>query len=982
MHHLQDPLFQILFNQLKEPRLLVKAASPHYTVIAGNQAWQELFRKRVNELSGANFLAMVEEIAPNDALTEQINENLQRAVLTSSSQTLEPFLIAPDGLIWWQMEFLPIGGEGDGEAKYVMCSLNNVTAQVAGQIALETAQQNELHLLREQQALNEELAAANEEFSAINEELLQSQASLSELNQELEARVEQRTQALAESESRIRGMVEQSAAAMLVLHGDNLVIDIANPQMLELLGKSDHIIGLPLLDALPEIKGQPIFEILHQVYQSGEQVSETEIQVELYRNGQTETGYFNFTYTPLWEENRITGVLEVATEVTEMVKARNKIEESARRFTRMVLTTPIGMCVIKGRNLIIDIANQPILDVWGRISEDVLGKKLIDVFPELEGQPYPKMLLSIFDKKEPVAFAELPVTIILPEGGVKQAFIDFSYDPLFDDDGNVEAILVSVKDITEMVESRKLLQERQEEMEALNEELAASNEELMTTNEELTEAQMALERMVDQLADSEQRLSSLIDQAPVGMCFLRGENLVIDLVNQAMLDIWGRTQEEVLGKLHKQARPELQGQSVHAWMDEAYQTGITRYNTDLKVTLYHQGGLREAYVNSIYHPLKDQNGKVTGLLIILNETTDRILAQKKAERVQEQLSMAVESAQLGTWYLNTETQEFFASPRLKELFGFLPDEEMTFAAAAAQITDDYRDMVLNTIEKVALQGGSYDLEYPVHDFHDGKLRWIKATGKLYPAENGQPAHFSGTKMDITQRKLEEIRKNDFIAIASHELKTPLTSLKAYLQVMNIKAQKAEESFYSSALTKSLTQIDKMQVLIKGFLDVARAESGKLHLDATPFDLNELLQESADEATLLYPSHQISVLPCNQVKVMADRDKIGQVLSNFLSNAIKYSPKGKMIELFCSHAGNDVKIQVKDEGMGIKPQDLDRLFDRFYRVESKHTKTISGFGIGLYLCAEIIRLHNGKIWAESTPGVGSSFYFTLPIYEVG
>ena len=135
-----------------------------------------------------------------------------------------------------------------------------------------------------------------------------------------------------------------------------------------------------------------------------------------------------------------------------------------------------------------------------------------------------------------------------------------------------------------------------------------------------------------------------------------------------------------------------------------------------------------------------------------------------------------------------------------------------------------------------------------------------------------------------------------------------------------------------------------------------------------------------ETKLTVTSHQIALLPCSSVTIRADQDKIGSVISNFLSNAIKYSPRGVLIEVACKVIDKEVVVSVRDEGMGIKPQHLDKLFDRFYRVETKHTQHISGFGIGLYLSAEIVRRHNGRIWVESEVGVGSTFYFSLPVID--
>lgn len=126
------------------------------------------------------------------------------------------------------------------------------------------------------------------------------------------------------------------------------------------------------------------------------------------------------------------------------------------------------------------------------------------------------------------------------------------------------------------------------------------------------------------------------------------------------------------------------------------------------------------------------------------------------------------------------------------------------------------------------------------------------------------------------------------------------------------------------------------------------------------------------------AHHLINKPGQPITIVADLDKVGNVLSNLISNAIKYSPPGTDIELCCTVVNEEVQVSIKDQGMGIHKEDLERLFERYYRVESKNTELISGFGIGLYLCAEIINIHEGKIWAESEIGKGSTFYFSLPL----
>ena len=206
----------------------------------------------------------------------------------------------------------------------------------------------------------------------------------------------------------------------------------------------------------------------------------------------------------------------------------------------------------------------------------------------------------------------------------------------------------------------------------------------------------------------------------------------------------------------------------------------------------------------------------------------------------------------------------------------------------------------------------------------------------------------------------------------------MTSLTALIQFLGLKTKGGSDSFIPEALEKANTQVKKMNTMINGFLNISRLESGKIIIDKAEFDLENLINETIAEAVLTIASHVIKYKPCNPVIVVADHDKIGSVLTNFISNAVKYSPKGQEIQIECQIVNEKAVVSVKDQGMGIKPQDKERLFERYYRVQSNHTRHISGFGIGLYLSAEIIERHNGRIWLESEPDKGSTFYFELPL----
>ncbi|TWJ00655.1 two-component system CheB/CheR fusion protein [Mucilaginibacter frigoritolerans] len=377
--------------------------------------------------------------------------------------------------------------------------------------------------------------------------------------------------------------------------------------------------------------------------------------------------------------------------------------------------------------------------------------------------------------------------------------------------------------------------------------------------------------------------------------------------------------------------------------------------------------------------IQQADQKRNGAIITFNDITELKKIQQELDISSKMLGIAIDSAAMGIWSIDVQTREFIPSQRLKELFGFHANEKMSYESAIAQIDSQYQSLVTGSVEATISRGEVCDIEYPLRGFHDKKLRWVRANGNLTHDQEGKPGYFTGVMHDITLHKEDEIRKNDFIAMVSHELRTPLTTLQAYVQMLTSKARKDEDSFSVNALNKANMQVKKMTALINGFLNVSSFEAGKIYLNEQTFDMNALLNEIVEDVVLTTTTnHNIVLVPGSALAVSADRDKIGQVINNFLSNAVKYSPKGKSIEVCCKQLNNTLVVSVKDEGIGIKLQDQEKLFDRFYRIESEQTQHISGFGLGLYLSAEIIRWHNGKVWVESKTGKGSTFYFSLPL----
>ena len=249
--------------------------------------------------------------------------------------------------------------------------------------------------------------------------------------------------------------------------------------------------------------------------------------------------------------------------------------------------------------------------------------------------------------------------------------------------------------------------------------------------------------------------------------------------------------------------------------------------------------------------------------------------------------------------------------------------------------------------------------------------------------------------DITEniKQLEELRKlnesdkmkSDFIKMASHELKTPVTSMKGYTQLLLTALNENEKTFSIPQIKTSLTSIDKqitrLTRLMSELFDLSKIETGQLELNKELFNLNELVAEIVQDILYTNSKHRIEIFQEFNCNVFSDKDRIGQVLINFLTNAIKYSPSSDSIEVRIRQSSPDsVSVSVKDYGIGIDKKNQEKIFERFYRVHGKEEQTFPGFGIGLFIAKEIVLRHGGTIYLESEKEKGSVFTFTLPIAQ--
>ncbi|HKG06325.1 MAG TPA: PAS domain-containing sensor histidine kinase [Pedobacter sp.] len=546
-------------------------------------------------------------------------------------------------------------------------------------------------------------------------------------------------------------------------------------------------------------------------------------------------------------------------------------------------------------------------------------------------------------------------------------------EPVFDNSGKVAYLINTTENVTDQMVIEQALRKNME-----------------------LERQVAGQITV--LEDREQLFQSLIEQAPVAIAMMKGPEFVVEVCNEKVLELWGRTSDQVLGLPVFTALPETRGQGFEELLNNVLKTGVRAVINEMPANLLRNGQMETVWVNFIYEPIRNHHGEISSVVVACTEVTEQVnsrmelqklLAEKtgllaKVEQLSKQklaeseqtLAMAVESANLGTWYIDLEDNTFLGSDRTKELFGFEPDDVMSIDDAIALITEDRRDQVVQAFRQSIKHDVPFDMEYKVIGKREKVTRWLRCTGCKYMADEETHTYFAGTLHDITERKELQRRKDEFISIASHELKTPITSLKASLQFMSRLKDESGSETLSKMIDLASGSMNRISTLIDDLLNAAHMQDQELALNKTKFSFSTLVEGCSKHFKLLEKCKLVIGGDPN-LQLIADQHRIEQVLVNFLNNAVKYAGDSKEIVLSAERSSrNEIRISVKDNGPGISNEKIRHLFERYYRTD--HNETVyAGLGLGLFISADIVKRHGGKIGVESELGKGSTFWFSLP-----
>ncbi|RYU89591.1 PAS domain S-box protein [Mucilaginibacter terrigena] len=270
-------------------------------------------------------------------------------------------------------------------------------------------------------------------------------------------------------------------------------------------------------------------------------------------------------------------------------------------------------------------------------------------------------------------------------------------------------------------------------------------------------------------------------------------------------------------------------------------------------------------------------------------------------------------------------------------------------------------------------GKEYLTEFRLR-FADGEYYWHLA--RAIPLhENGRTVLWVGTNTNIHQQKTNEYKKDEFLSIASHELKTPLTTIKAFFQLT--KREMEGGTKMAGFIGKAERQLDRLGRLIEDLLDVSKINAGKMVYNKVDFDFNQMLSDVVEAMQQTTGNHQLEFHTNCIIDYHGDQHRIEQVIINLLNNAIKYSPDAHQVSVHCELDERNIIVSIQDFGIGIAEEHLKGLFDRFYRVDNSSAR-FQGLGLGLFISAEIVKRHGGSFWIESRPGEGSTFSFLLPL----
>ena len=460
------------------------------------------------------------------------------------------------------------------------------------------------------------------------------------------------------------------------------------------------------------------------------------------------------------------------------------------------------------------------------------------------------------------------------------------------------------------------------------------------------------------------KFNSIFQLTSVASKIINSE-LTILKVNKALTELLGYSEEEIEGPEFLDYACEEFKKHWHNLQDELWSKKSPFFKLDACLLRKDKSLV---WVNETT-VLFNEDGVTYGYSVL-----DDITGQKHFEESEKRLNLALQYSKMAAWEMNLRDHSVVRSQNHDQIFGYKePIEKWNLEIYLSHLLPEDSERFKEAIESLSNQS-LLDFKGRIHT-DNMSFKVVHFQGEAEFNQQTNEGRVIGTVKDITKDKILERQKEDFISIASHELKTPITSLNASLQLINKNLSSQDEKILDlvNMANKSMT---KVSGLVEDLLSATSMSKGQLHLSKSTFNISQLIEDCCDH--IRYGGkYSITTYGNLDLKVYADPERIEQVVTNLINNAVKYAHDSKEILVHIEKWDEKVKISVIDKGPGISSDKLPLLFDRFYRAESSDSH-YSGLGLGLYISSEIIKMHGGEIGAVSEIGAGSAFWFTLPL----
>jgi PAS domain S-box-containing protein len=898
---------------------------------------------------------------------------------------------------------------------------------------------------------------------------------------------------IRESENKLRSIIDQAPNPILIFKGMDMTLEIANKALFDLWKVDESSLGKTFLEILPEMKGQGFLDLLQKVYHTGEAFHGYEMPAEFEEaNGQRRTVYFNFTYHPYREDDTITGVLVLATDVTGQVLAKRKIKESEeelKQFKYMADHAEDPFILMRADGTFAYL-NVKALEAWGYTQEEAKDLRVPDVDPifqdeafnavfaqaqketipqfetlhkrkdghiypvevnmgglTLDGKPH---LFAIARgiterKKAEKAINETNERFELVAKATQDAIWDWNLitDEIWWNEGFKTLFLYKQEDIEPGIESwynRLHPEDKERVMKDIHDVIDTGGKQWSSEyrfrkadgsyaivfdrgyalhNEDGKPFRM-LGSMIDitqrkkleeAAVESERTLRNMILQSPVAMCILRGPSLVVEIANKRILEIWGKTAEQVLEIPIFEGSPEIRNQGLEELLQQVYTTGESFIANERPVMLLRNGTLETTYLNFVYDPLREVDGIITGVMVVANEVTEQVKARKKMEEQNSELEFVLDFMPQMVWHtLADGTADFFNQVYLD--YTGLSLSQLIGKGWLRILHPDDSHRTEKTWQEAINGGISYEVEHRIRR-HDGAYRWFLTRGIPLKNENGAVEKWYGTTTDIQEhkttaellenrveertRELLEANNNlrrinaeleQFTYVSHHDLQEPLRKIQIFTEMVRSDRQNKFTETSQQRLERITAAAQRMSTALSDVLNFA-----SLNKEEQPATVNleEVLATVQADLELVIAEKKATVTVESMPAIRAVPRQMHQLFYNLVNNALKFSKPevppvisvtGRALprQLIVEQPDLDTskhyyEITVKDNGIGFEPDYANKIFLMFQRLHNKDA--YSGTGIGLALARKVVLKNGGKIWAESSVGKGATFKVLLP-----